>query len=67
MPTIKSSMISEYEYDEAEKLLKLKFSKGGWYGYLDVPKEVCNELLSADSAGKYFLARIKNHYGVEKY
>lgn len=68
MPTINnSSMISEYEYDEAEKLLKLKFIKGGWYGYLDVPKEVVEALLSADSIGKYFLANIKNKYETEKY
>ena len=67
MPTVNSSMISEVEYDEAEKLLKLKFTKGGWYGYLDVPKEVCQELLSADSVGKYFLANIKNKYETEKY
>ncbi len=67
MPTLNSSMLSECEYDEAEKLLRIKFTKGGWYGYLDVPKTVYEELLSADSAGKYFLSSIKNKYEVEKY
>lgn len=67
MPTINSSMVSEYEYNEAEKLLKLKFTKGGWYGYLDVPKEIVSEFASAESPGKFFLANIKNHYETEKY
>lgn len=71
MPTnhhvTRSSMISEIEYDETEKLLKLKFSKGGWYEYKDVPKEVYNELLNAESIGKYFLANIKSKYETEKF
>ena len=67
MPTINSSMISEYEYDEAEKLLKIKFSKGGWYGYLNVPKEIVDDFISAASPGKFFLANIKNVYETEKY
>ena len=67
MPTINSSMISEYEYDEAEKLLKLKFTKGGWYGYLDVPKETVDAFVSAESPGKFFLANIKNCFETEKY
>lgn len=67
MPTIKSSMISEYEYDEEEKLLKLKFTKGGWYGYIDVPKDVVDAFVNADSPGKFFLSAIKNNYETEKY
>ena len=67
MPTVKSSMISEIEYDESEKLLKLKFTKGGWYEYKEVPKEVYSDLLAAESVGKFFLANIKNKYEVEKY
>ncbi len=72
MPTIKhyatrSSMISEVEYDEENKLLRLKFTKGGWYEYKDVPKEVYLELINADSIGKYFLANIKNKYETKKF
>lgn len=72
MPTIqhhatRSSMISEVEYDEENKLLRLKFTKGGWYEYKDVPKEVYLELIGADSIGKYFLANIKNKYETEKF
>ena len=67
MQITNSSMISEAEYNEAEKLLRLKFAKGGWYGYLDVPKEVVSEFASAESPGKFFLANIKNHYETEKY
>ncbi len=60
-------MISEIEYDEAEKLLKLKFCKGCWYEYKDVSKDTYNELLNAEGVGKYFLANIKDKYETEKY
>jgi hypothetical protein len=62
----RSSMITEMEYDEAEKLLRLKFAKGGWYEYQDVPEEVYQELLNAESIGKYFLASIKGKFPTEK-
>lgn len=62
----RSTMITEIEYDEAEKLLRLKFAKGGWYEYSDVSKDIYNELLGAESIGKYFLAKIKDHYKTER-
>ena len=62
----RSTMISEIEYNEDEKLLRLKFAKGGWYEYKDVPKEVYSDLLASDSIGKYFLANIKNRYETAK-
>ncbi|RVI26203.1 KTSC domain-containing protein [Sinorhizobium meliloti] len=33
------------------------------YHYLDVPEEVYEELLHADSAGNYFNRHIRHHYG----
>ena len=62
----RSSMITEIEYDDSEKLLKLKFAKGGWYEYNDVPKEVYQDLLNSESIGKYFLANIKDKYKTER-
>lgn len=63
----RSTMISEVEYDEENKLLKLKFAKGGWYEYKEVPKNIYNDLIGAESIGKYFLANIKNKYETEKF
>ena len=63
--TTRSSFISEISYDEAEKVLRLTM-KGGTYDYKDVPKEKFDEILSAESVGKYFLANIKGKYAEEK-
>lgn len=63
----RSTMISEVEYDEENKFLKLKFAKGGWYEYKEVPKNIYNDLIGAESIGKYFLANIKNRYETEKF
>lgn len=64
--TTRSSMITSYGYDEAEKVLQLTFTKGGTYDYQDVPKEVYDGMVEAESIGKYFLANIKDKYEFEK-
>lgn len=62
----RSTMITEVEYDSDKKLLTLTFGRGGKYNYEEVPKEVYDALLGAESIGKYFLANIKNKYATEK-
>jgi hypothetical protein len=62
----RSGMISKITYDESEKLLTLTFASGGAYSYKDVPKEVFDGLLAAESAGKYFHAHIKGKYDADK-
>lgn len=62
----RSGMINKIAYDESEKLLTLTFNSGGAYSYKDVPKEVFDALLAAESAGKYFHAHIKGKYETEK-
>jgi len=62
----RSGMISKITYDESEKLLTLTFASGGAYSYKDVPKEVFDGLLAAESAGKYFHANIRNKFASEK-
>lgn len=66
MHTTRSSMISQYGYNQAEKQLTLVFTKGGTYIYKDVPKSVFDDLAEAESIGKYFLANIKDKYEFEK-
>lgn len=62
----RSGMITKIAYDESEKLLTLTFASGGAYGYKDMPKEVFDALLAAESAGKYFHANIKGKYETER-
>jgi len=68
MPTVtttRSGLINEISYDETTNELTLNLY-GKKYKYFKVPQQVFTDLLSADSAGKYFLANIKNQYKYEK-
>lgn len=68
MPTVtttRSGLINEISYDEATNELTLDLH-GKKYKYFKVPQQVFTDLLAADSAGKYFLANIKNQYRYEK-
>lgn len=62
----RSTMITEIEYDAEKQLLWLIFGKGGKYEYKDVPKDVYEGLLGAESIGKYFLANVKGRFETEK-
>jgi KTSC domain len=62
----KSNMISVIDYDEENKQLNLTFTKGGVYHFSDFPKDEFNNLINAESVGKYFLAHIKGKYKYDK-
>lgn len=62
----RSTMITEIEYDSEKKLLILIFGKGGKYEYSDVPKDIYEALLGAESIGKYFLANVKDKFETVK-
>ena len=52
--TPSSAMLSLVEYDDETKELTVTFSNGKPYVYEDVPFETYRELISAESAGRYF-------------
>lgn len=45
--------------------LYLEFNKGKVYRYLDVPATVFEELLAAESAGRYFHTAIRERFAYE--
>jgi hypothetical protein len=59
---VESSNIADVGYDSSSQTLEVGFLNGTVYQYFDVPPTVHQELMSADSHGKYFSANIKNHY-----
>lgn len=61
----RSGMIRSLDYDEEKKELVVEFNSGS-YCYFDVPKEKFDGCLGAESAGKHFLAHIKNAHKYEK-
>lgn len=58
-PQNASSMIALIGTDERNLLVR--FNKGQLYSYADAADH-CTAMLTADSAGKYFLANVKPNY-----
>ena len=50
---VDSSMIQAFGYDENHQSLLVIFNSGKTYQYAEVPKEIYEELLEADSKGRY--------------
>jgi hypothetical protein len=60
---VDSSMITSIGYDPDNAILEIEFkSNGSRWQYYDVPQYVYDEMMCADSVGKYFHANIKGKY-----
>lgn len=57
-----SSQFNKVKYNSEEKTLIITFNNDKRYEYKDVPKTALDNLMSAESAGKYFIAYIKGHF-----
>jgi ATP-dependent DNA helicase RecG len=64
--SVESSNLASIGYDAENEILEIEFNHGGVYQYFDVPENVYEELMNADSHGVYFLANIRNDYEYEK-
>ncbi|MCK9399180.1 MAG: KTSC domain-containing protein [Bacteroidales bacterium] len=60
--SVSSSNLASVGYDADKKILEIEFNHGGVYQYFDVPKEVYDELMNADSLGSYFYHNIRDDY-----
>lgn len=59
---VSSSAISSVGYDPKERVLELEFSSGGVYEYYEVPPEVYESLMSAESKGRFISEQIRGQY-----
>jgi hypothetical protein len=59
---VESSCVRAVGYDPAEQLLEIEFTNWLVYDYLSVPPAVHRGLMRADSHGRYFNRRIRDHY-----
>ena len=63
MPYLQSSILETIIYDPAAHRLQAKFrGKGETIVYEDVPQEIYDSLIFADSIGAFFEARIDGRY-----
>ncbi len=63
---LKSKMLSAVAYNHDWQQLYLKFRSGDVYCYRGVPVEEYQELLAADSKGKYVQNHIRNCYPYQR-
>ena len=59
---VESSMIQAVGYDLETRILEVVFNSGQAYCYDEVPPEVHQELMAADSKGQYMRAAIIGAY-----
>ncbi len=62
MERVDSSAVSRVGYEDDEHVLRLEYTNGGVYDYLDVPEEEAERLRASGSIGKYVNRRIKPRY-----
>jgi hypothetical protein len=63
MAYVQSSALEEVSYDEREHTLCATFRETGrTYLYQEVPRELYDGLIFADSLGRYFNSHIRDHF-----
>ena len=62
MVQVESEAIAEIAYDAARSALLVRFVEGDWHNYFDVPVNVYEAFLEADSHGRFFHRHILDHY-----
>ena len=63
MPYVQSSAIEKVTYDERTHILCATFRDGHrTFAYEDVPQELYDALIFADSLGRYFNSHIRDHF-----
>jgi len=63
---VDSSNVAEVGHDSDTDTLVVLFHNGGMYAYDDVPRTVYDQMLSAESVGKFFNAHVKGKYDFRK-
>ena len=61
-----STVISSFHYDAEKTVLKVIFTTGKVYEYINVPAFINEEMRAAFSKGTYFNERVKGHYKFRK-
>lgn len=63
---VQSSNVAEVGYDPNTMTLEVAFHSGGIYQYFDVPEGLFQEMLQAESVGRFLNIYIKNNYRYAK-
>ena len=61
-----SSNVTSVGYDSDVKTLQVEFKNGDTYHYFDVPPDVFERFVTAESAGQFLSKEIKGNYHYKK-
>lgn len=56
---VSSSNLASIGYDAPQRVLEIEFLTGSVYQYFNVPQDIYDGLMAADSHGRYFEANVK--------
>lgn len=59
---VSSSNVESVGYEKDSETLEVEFKNGTLYQYFDVPQQIFDGLISADSVGGYLAQNIKGVY-----
>lgn len=62
LQTVESDVIHAVGYDEEIRVLEIIFNNGRIYQYRDVPREVFEGLMAAESKGNYFQENVRDEF-----
>ena len=63
---VESSSLRSIGYDRATATLEVEFTNGGVYRYNGVPTELWSAFRQADSKGKFFQDRVRDHFATTR-
>ena len=63
---VKSTSLKSIEYFLEIQMLEVEFVKGSVYDYFDVPQEIYDALINAESVGSFFSKNISKSYVYKK-
>ncbi|MEQ1852190.1 MAG: KTSC domain-containing protein [Chthoniobacteraceae bacterium] len=63
---VKSSDLASVGYDQKSRVLEIEFHSGGIYRYHEVPREIFDRLLAAESKGRFFAGQIRHRFRFER-
>ncbi|MCL2386042.1 MAG: KTSC domain-containing protein [Defluviitaleaceae bacterium] len=66
LENVNSSCLDCVGYDKDEAILGIRFNSGYVYAYYNVPESEYDELMNADSHGRYYNFFIKGKYNCER-
>jgi hypothetical protein len=63
---VDSSNVAEVGHDVGTDTLVVLFHNSGMYAYDDVPRSTYDEMIAAESVGKFFNTRVKGKFDFRK-